>query len=402
MAKRVRTDAAVTTPSPSTSSASAPVPSQSASPLPSQSTRPTAGSSQSRGTSQANNNKRRANRPDKRPAWLQPEPPIFSHAADTVQLYDVYGNVNLYVFPPPHLFYGLSETSRGLHVMLHNWLRIRGFWMHRVLNGARDDTTLMTQEEWRIALLGDYYRIQDLDRISVIPRCPEADHNALPLSQKTFKLRNTDVDPTKKRKGRKPGQMVDRYQDARLASRAEINVLFGRYGNFQPYDDDAGPHPWGSRSFNLENLREDPELWRQIIWELSLLNFRLEVVDVDRRLYPGGYTCGEDEVLRINAICEIWSDVGSLVPLWERRKGPSLDSLSTTDDEHLRCALRIFAKIMCVWPGGHAMDAYVSEACNMNATVYSRIISFYFHSAHTVLSRLPTIPLSLPSSFLHV
>ncbi|PCH34430.1 hypothetical protein WOLCODRAFT_148482 [Wolfiporia cocos MD-104 SS10] len=196
---------------------------------------------------------------NERPQWMTAESPGWAAALMAEpQLHITHPTKPLlYVLPPVHLFYSSSPVMGS---KVHNWLRIRQWCLIRAINPPLHGKTLMTTPQWRIVLDGKYWRVP-LDRLGdVHPKSTSAEIQALPLPP-LAEHRNQN---TKK---------ADRRSRQRLADRIDINVTFGVHRGFIPYDPTLDHSTWGGRVISHDEADRDEQLWAEITWELSVINF---------------------------------------------------------------------------------------------------------------------------------
>ncbi|PCH39868.1 hypothetical protein WOLCODRAFT_149913 [Wolfiporia cocos MD-104 SS10] len=290
----------------------------------------------------------------------------------------------LYVLPPVHLFYSSSPIMGS---KVHNWLRIHQWCLIRAINPPLHGKTLMTTPQWRIALDGKYWRVP-LDRLGdVHPKSTSTEIQALPLPP----LAEHHDQNTKK---------ADRRSRQRLADRIDINVTFGVHGGFTPYDPTLDHSTWGGRVISHDEADRDEQLWAEITWELSVINFRWELITADRRLVPGKYVDDATASNRQMEVTLIWQGFGSLRPMWESGREP--DVLGHADWQVRRPGVFQWGRILQDWPLGSSLslpsEAGIEEK---HFQMLERdIILFYCRSFHHEYGRLPIVPLCAPGSLL--
>ena len=108
-------------------------------------------------------------------AWYPVEAMGWQSALDQLgdRINDGANSAGGWPLPPPHIF---NLAGRGPR--LHNWLRIRK-WGIRVAFAPTDSNVLMSPEQWKLALNGQYFALNDLRSL-----LPDVD---LPVSIEEFK-----------------------------------------------------------------------------------------------------------------------------------------------------------------------------------------------------------------------
>lgn len=325
-------------------------------------------------------------RPENPPSWVPPEAPGWSSAANCCGLGDEEEFPKSYHLPMPYMFFQARADNRGVMVRLHNWLRIRLWCIKQVVETASHGMVLMSGNDWRTALEGAYYQVniepiegEDAERTSrraaqlaLLPKDPRSDGSPPPKRQK--------VDNAGGRERRR-----------RLAARGEINVRFGLHAGFHPYDF-SETSQWGSASISHEGMKSS-DLWAEVVWELSVLNFRLELLQLDRIHCPSLYIVADGGFSRSQAIADVWGRDGLVSVQWTTAR--NVDLLSGSSDVRTP-ALQRLATVLAEWPGG----SHLREMCRKWPEVNSDrdIYLFYIRSAHAVFNRIPAIPLVQPRS----
>lgn len=306
-----------------------------------------------------------------------------------------------YHLPPPHLFYA---ENAGMGVRMHNWLRIRLWCIMQVVAPPTDGKVLMSTMQWRIALEGKYFRVpfdwaasvQPKSRIEDIKKLPEAPD--APPSTAVKRVREGGepfaVEPPAVRK-----PTTNRKNLKRLADRIDISVRFNVHAGFLPYSD-ALPEPtWGAESIPRARADTDKTLWAEIVWELSVLGFRFELLDLDREMVPDQYADPAKAAEREDAIKGIWSEQGELLPQLDGRLESDLMSLSSWQDR--RIAFVNWAAVILDWP----VDKRSISLADVDVSqpdVYGEweleVLVFYCRLFFQRRGRLPTVPLMPPRS----
>ncbi|THH21517.1 hypothetical protein EUX98_g8364 [Antrodiella citrinella] len=292
----------------------------------------------------------------------------------------------------------MDLTSKSGSRRLHNWLRVRIWCLNQALNSASHGA-LWTKSCWRVAMDGEYYRIQDIPATDIQPLSSASDIAELPVHIRPPRP-VADGKTRKNKRLRQGNNALVRAEQRRRAERVDVNVRFGVHAKFVPHDE-SEEQEWGRWKLSQGKVTGNTALWCEVVWELSVANFRLELLHVDRVLCPHIYTDSTQALLRSNKIISIWSSDGAVLPDWTRSL--EVDLLNSSDDNQHGTALKRFADCMSIWPGGSEMTNLLAKYVWPKGSVLDRrdnqpIFMFYLRSAHPVLKRLPTIPLAAPES----
>ncbi|KAH9911747.1 hypothetical protein B0H21DRAFT_828938 [Amylocystis lapponica] len=323
------------------------------------------------------------------PDWVQQ--PCQGWAAALEKLKDLpthqqhhSGRQFLFALPPPHAFYGRDETRARL---IHNWIRIRTWCFAQALDPPPDARVLLTTTQWHMTLEGDYYRVPP-ERLVIHPKSTDTEIARLPREPSSAK-RARMVDPP-----------VERRKLRRLADRVDIAVRMVLRANIAPYD---GPYQlayFGTAMVTDQVASTDRDLWSEVVWELVLFNFRLEVMLLDRKLLPDEYTDTTMAQMREQALRGVWSDKQSLRP--SLRNDLRGDQLSNAEWRERRPAFEQWASMMQAWPGGTALESAALELDNKKKYLNFEVtvVEFYCRIFHATFARLPTVPQRAPWSLL--
>ncbi|KAI0308897.1 hypothetical protein OF83DRAFT_1180247 [Amylostereum chailletii] len=218
--------------------------------------------------------------------------------------------------PPTSMFLGTSQQVSG---WIHNWLCVRP-WVHitakgKILEGKCEKNV----RQWRIALEGKYYglqprendrfkptsSLQDIAHLPPVPALtgpPPAPSIATPPSTQSLGLRkrqrttaptlSNDAPPSKKAKSIGQKCQSAKGKEHRFSERIDINVLFGVKGGF---------------------VQQDHGMWAEVVWELSVNEFRLEFIRLDMIQVPDLNLSAEATCVRQEKIQAIWRDDGDVL-----------------------------------------------------------------------------------------
>ncbi|ETW83432.1 hypothetical protein HETIRDRAFT_109123 [Heterobasidion irregulare TC 32-1] len=253
----------------------------------------------------------------------------------------------------------------------------------------------MKTKDWRVALEGRYHMV-NFDHCSVKPLSSLADIIRLPVAPPPNKKARIGNDPNVPKAQRNPNMKAQRH----IIECVDINVRFFVYGGFKPYDS-AQSYRRGSLVVDREKADTDKGLWAEVIWELSLMNFRLKLLELDRELLKSIY---EDSNVKAAhrewRIFQIWGG-GGVQPMWE--KHGNCDLFSSRDWQVRRWAVESVATALRDWPGGTFASRW-DECCFDDRDTYLKfehdIFSFYIATYRHRHGRLPTIPVIQPKSMI--
>jgi hypothetical protein len=208
----------------------------------------------------------------------------------------------------------------------------------------------MSTQQWRFALEGTYYIVEDDTTRSILYANPilEAHANKLPIHPPDPKRsrRTLGDSSTSRRTKRSKGQGPN---NNRLADRLEVAICFGVHGGFDPYTK-AETVRWGCIDLNAALILADRELLHKVVWELSVVNFRFEFLDLDRTILKAVYTYPDESLAahREYIICNIWNN-GSICPAW--MDDPSPDPFSHGTWIEQVDAVKQMLSVISYWPG---------------------------------------------------
>ncbi|OBZ70778.1 hypothetical protein A0H81_09007 [Grifola frondosa] len=297
----------------------------------------------------------------KPPAWLPPYSPGWETALEeSPPVVEVPCTSFVFVLPPISIFY--ADASNFFAENLHNWLHIRTWCLLQIYDPPDDRLVLMMKSQWAIALQGGYHYVKYKDS-HFRPLSPVADIERLPPrpSVNTSGFMNSgdssknetsveletgeikDSSPSHRhRNGEKKNSRCQRQADSRLIDRVDINVCFGVYAGFPPYVRDTIVR-WNDMDVTYEMIASSKDIAAMVVSELSILNFCLDLLDLDRQMLPNLYIDPNSAMEREDAIFEIWGGGG----------------FQTIVDISSGCertkAVMLFGEIMQIWSGGDSL-----------------------------------------------
>lgn len=298
----------------------------------------------------------------------------------------------LYHLPPIHLFYSDPHT---LSHKVHNWIRIRPWCISQAVHPPEGGKVLMTTQQWRFALEGRYFRTaipggplqpqssrSDLAKLPPLPDC----------AQLTLGKRERIDDHGLRTP--KDGTSAAGHRRAlkKACDRVDVHVRFGIQAGFSPYREELDPSPkWGERPVSFEVAKTDQGIWAELTWELSIMNFRLELLSMDRMMLPSAYEQSQDwGKVREEEIMNVWVNDGSVRPRWDRA---DMDiGLGASTAHGRRPAYERWAKVLASWDG--ASEAFHVHDDHLEVLV----LAFYCRRFYNAFGRTPTLPLVAPLS----
>ncbi len=139
---------------------------------------------------------------------------------------------------------------------------------------------------------------------------------------------------------------------------------------------------------------------RQVVWDLYEQNFRLELLALDRSIFPRGKMSGEIGSVRDNLLLDVFPDASFIF-----HRLPSKDQGLGAKDWLARIRmLKLFRKFMSDWPSspsstvGHISDSLASAADGEQhlLTLELTLYSFYCQTFFLYFGRAPCVPHHLP------
>ena len=299
----------------------------------------------------------------------------------------------VYHLPPPHLFYCIGGSDGIQKEKIHNWLRIRR-WCFDQISRSQSGQVVMSPHKWRFALEGTYFLFDDDNVRKVLREHPHLEAEAARLC---FRPRDAKRRRVVTRKA--PSEYRGPRQD-RLADRIAVAVRFGIDGGFSPYSG-TETVTWGNMPLNADSISRDRTLLvHEIAWELSVANFRLEFLELDRCIMQSVYANPDQSLAahREYLIRNIW-DNGFFYPEWTVKL--DCDPFSQGSWVDRVDAVQQMASVMTVWPGGgrfrHSNPEIVDSAYHFHR-FEREVFWFYGFMFHYWKGRRPIFPMLQPRS----
>ncbi|KAI0039136.1 hypothetical protein FA95DRAFT_1612817 [Auriscalpium vulgare] len=284
-----------------------------------------------------------------------------------------------YSLPPFHAFTG------NVALKMHNWLRIRPHCFLAVHSQEERPTTL-TASGWKVALDGSYHSFEQR---------PHAKHRSLYSPDLIAQLPPHPATPPTLGKRREPHQSSRTLggQDKRVAEKLNVAVHFGVMCGFPPYHPDDRPL-WRNQLVSASRTESDQLLWQEVVWQLSIKHFRLELLQLDEEIMaeigePSTYQRHLDWLGVWNGGLDVTTDPANL------------DYILSEDWIWRRAGVLRLRALVHAWP-----DFGDSDIDNMEVTISPSAFNAYEVTLYEAYARyfykrrgrLPTFPLARPSS----
>lgn len=171
------------------------------------------------------------------------------------------------------------------------------------------------------------------------------------------------------------------------------------YAGFEPYEQDMSAQ-WGNLTVTHSVANSDEQLWAEVVWELSVLNFRLEFAGLDRQLAADFYLRDDQSIAahREASVFRIWDTCG-IRPLWQVEALGS-DPLGSESWVTRQSSVKLMAMIMQAWPHGRtlAWDDFYTVSKDAYLAYEHNVFKFYATTFRSCRGRLPTVPFIQPPS----
>ncbi|GJE90281.1 hypothetical protein PsYK624_064100 [Phanerochaete sordida] len=326
-------------------------------------------------------------------------PPLWAKQSESISSIEAFMLANFrddtsqaltYHLPPPHLFYAGDFSGPIIVQRVHNWLRIRDWCIEQGTRPCLPRFTRMTAHQWRTALEGRYH-IVPYDPQTVHPKSSSEDIAKLAEAPHDMKRRRTNTSPDKFRTKAQP----------RLADRIDINVRFGVHAGFAIYSP-VEKSPWGKMDLDAQGISTfgSPALVNEVVWELSVASFRLELMDIDRDILAPVYNHPDCSLAarRESHVCHVWQE-RCIRPMWTRDL--ACDALSSSSWDERIPAVKQLAYVISFWPAGQRFRAW-NDSNAVDAEAFARfeydVFLFYARTFSEVRGRRPVLPLLRPAS----
>lgn len=145
-----------------------------------------------------------------------------------------------------------------------------------------------------------------------------------------------------------------------------------------------------------------PQAVKEIVWELAELNWRYELLTLDKYAAPHLWMQEDTAGHRISAILSVYSPSSSFVLTHSPFPTENISICAPTRAQQLH-AFTALRRLMCEWPGcpvaiQRAVSTYIpsSSDCPESSVVESETMCFYCQTFYEYFHRPPTIPCQLP------
>lgn len=340
-----------------------------------------------RGSSKSKQTRLQAVRPEKRPEWFPPEVCGWSEAIDSLgcSVNDGHDLKQTFSLPPYHLFGG--EAPHVVARKFHNFLRIRDWILAEVFDAPAHGQVMMGAMQWRVAIEGMYYFLE----YSHLPQDVRPIAKAEDIAKLPLRPGHDDRNSNGKReRPSQGGSNRTLKNDRRTRDRVDINVRLNVHAGFPPYEETQTAY-YLSRELRLTDVEGDVRLYAEVVWDLSVLHFRLEFLALDAICFP--YSDHPPTPQMINSrqmyITSIWGG-GCLTS--------TVNDGLTSPVFGLR-ASAILRLGECMQPWGFPSFGR-AVIITSNSPEYQRreqeTIIFYVRKFHAHFGRIPMVPLSPP------
>lgn len=330
--------------------------------------------------------------PAKQADWLTPSHPVWAAVEDRLRdiaLIDT-GVPLQYGLPPVHAFSGGGTGQK-----IHNWLRIRTHCFDALTTG--DKPFALTTNHWRVALDGRYYQSTIPDGTTIMPRAPLAKIAMLPPAPASSQPEHDST-----------GSKTSRGADSRLhrlMERIDIAVHFGVDCGLPPYDRNVTPLPtWRGQSVGRDRAESDRNLWAEVAWQVSVANFRLDLLWFDAEVMAPVLAKGKDASLRQDERFSLWQEV------WSDHRGivtgtdpAAFDWMLSPKWIDRATALHRMTRLVRDWPGFPPLPPSMMPITAEQGAMERFELDFfekYCRYFQAKKGRLPLFPLSRPSTIL--
>ncbi|KAL0568378.1 hypothetical protein V5O48_013609 [Marasmius crinis-equi] len=203
----------------------------------------------------------------------------------------------------------------------------------------------------------------------------------------------------------KTDTVVGKRRSEMQAMLRECLVTGGLQGTIDLDHLDTAPAKWGDASFD-PTVMPPTDIVQQVLWELFEINFRYELLALDRICYQGKRTPAERQVTILGLLPHFHN---RLVP---EDIGSALEGFASTDLDERRGALYRFHGVMSAWKGGEGeMPAKLNEGLVVTMkwnrprvsvlevdTYETALVNHYIKVFSSAFRRAPLLPHRLQST----
>ncbi|KAI0063771.1 hypothetical protein BV25DRAFT_1914855 [Artomyces pyxidatus] len=331
-----------------------------------------------------------------KPAWHPQSHPAWEGVAQRLAALEVLQPKPLLYGVPPANAFG-SNTGHKVH----NWLRIRQWCYSQAQQTDDEPSILLSATHWRIALEGRYHAItypidagilpqSSPELIARLPPAPLSDVASQPsaaLGKRPLSTSQAGDAPDDA-----PGSVrTPRQRARRVMERVDICVRFGVVGGFAPYRPEIMPE-WRGVAVTRARADDDQSLWTEVLWDLCVSQFRLEIAWMEMEVMEVAYADNYD-LVRARDVTRIWTHGGALLPEPDSDPGPT-DWLLAEEWKVRREGVSRFRDYITAWTGMPELPHPPASPCSQEAfeafekEVYEGYCKYFCEKK----GRLPTIP----------
>lgn len=276
-----------------------------------------------------------------------------------------------YALPPPHLFATDVEVVKRYLLV---WLRIRQWALQQAFFPNAHCMILMTAEQWRWVLFGKYYYLDSLDYISDTSRLQ------VPLSE----LKSLQRDPEPFVPPKKKHASVSN----NLVVRSTVVHRMAYVAGFPPYNEhDVSRCLWRGRQVTRNDIASNNQMRCDVVRELSILIFRLELFALDRIICTPIYDSNDATYIsaRQLQLMSVWG-TGGLIDV-------ASDDLTSEEWQRRSRAVKNLEAIMVSW--GFKAYRHPPTQSGMQYNKYEEdIFRYYILTFYSYHGRIPIFPMS--------
>ncbi|KAI0039941.1 hypothetical protein FA95DRAFT_1612178 [Auriscalpium vulgare] len=340
--------------------------------------------------------------PPARADWLPPVHPAWVIVEQRVQ--DIATPMNTGLPPFPQLLYGLPpQHAFGGQVAnkIHHWLRMRAHCYYALVSqdGDAGVPMLLNPYGWRLALDGHYYRFPVPD--TATPKSTPEQIKKLPTPP------DVSTNLGKRKSSTKTGKAAPATKLStarRLAEQIDIAVHFNVINGVPPYNPGLKPWPqWRGSVIDRSRVETDQNLWREVVWELVTVHFRMELIWFDQEVMAESQAADakgdagkalDMRLQRFNKWSLVWRVDGGLLV----GRDSADDLLLSTDWTYRRAGVSRMSALVSHWPGMDLQPMNMGDSISTDLFVsyeqkmYEKYCRFFYKRK----GRLPVLPLACP------
>ncbi len=282
----------------------------------------------------------------------------------------------------------INQARLERHLII--WLLLRPGWLMYTTSRSSVIPSVMPQtQHWKSYFVQLSRKLGFEKSISSAPSSSAASNTFASNDPSTQTARGR---PEKKQKVQKarPGTTVD-----------ELESMFDFNVSTEPVD-----VYWDGDLVKTRSMLDQGDFtlsavtFRQVVWDLYEQNFRLELLALDRSIFPRGKMSGEQGSVRDNLLLDVFPDASYIF-----HRLPSKDQGLGAKDWLARISyVEAFRKFMSDWPSSPSSTVgYISDSLASAADGEQRLLtcectlfSFYCQTFFLYFGRAPSVPHHLP------